>query len=141
MSCIAADVGFQSIEASDPSEVDRLLGRGTARKGASKISPTKYPIIPADYSVTRKSRVEVVKAASEHIKYYRKLWTHNFVPSQSGSGYAMLIDGYLAGIFGYVQTATTPCDTDAAFLGFGMCAPTGQRLNRLMYTLALRCGS
>lgn len=124
--------------ASDPSEVDRLLGRGMARKGASKISPMKYPIIPADYSVTRKSRVEVVKAASEHIKYYRKLWTHNFVPSQSGSGYAMLIDGYLAGIFGYVQMATTLCDTDAAFLGFGMCAPTGQRLNRLMYTLAMQ---
>lgn len=138
MSCIAADVGFQSIEASDPSEVDRLLGRGMARKGASKISPMKYPIIPADYSVTRKSRVEVVKAASEHIKYYRKLWTHNFVPSQSGSGYAMLIDGYLAGIFGYVQMATTLCATDAAFLGFGMCAPTGQRLNRLMYTLAMQ---
>lgn len=30
--------------ASDPDEVDRLLGRGIAQKGASKISPMKYPI-------------------------------------------------------------------------------------------------
>lgn len=124
--------------ASDPEEVDRLLGRGIARKGASKMEPMKYPIIPAEYSVTRKSRVEVVKANPEHIRYYRRLWTHNFVPSQSGSGYAMIVDGYLAGVFGYVQMATTLCDTDAVFLGFGMCAPTGQRLNRLMYTLAMQ---
>lgn len=124
--------------ASDPEEVDRLLGRGIARKGASKMEPMKYPIIPAEYSVTRKSRVEVVKANPEHIRYYRRLWTHNFVPSQSGSGYAMIVDGYLAGVFGYVQMATTLCDTDAVFLGFGMCAPTGQRLNRLMYLLAMQ---
>lgn len=124
--------------ASDPDEVDRLLGRGIAQKGASRISPMKYPIIPADYEVTRKSRVEVVRAKSENIRYYRKLWTHNFAPSQSSSGYAMVIDGYLAGVFGYVQMATTLGDTDAAFLGFGMCAPTRQRLNRLMYVLAMQ---
>lgn len=124
--------------ASDPDEVDRLLGRGIARKGASKISPMKYPIIPADYEVTRKSRVEVVRAKSENIRYYRKLWTYNFAPSQSSSGYAMVIDGYLAGVFGYVQMEITLGDTDAAFLGFGMCAPTGQRLNRLMYVLAMQ---
>lgn len=124
--------------ASDPEKIDELLGRGIAKKNAAKASPMKYPIIPADYEVTAKSRVEVVKAASEHIRYYRKLWTHNFTPSQSSSGYAMIIDGYLVGIFGYVQMATTLGDTDAAFLGFGMCAPTGQRLSRLMYTLAMQ---
>ena len=120
-----------------PEEVERLLGSSCSRKKPSKISPMKYPLMPEDYELTRKSRVEVVKAAPENIRYYRKLLTHNFTPSQSSSGYAMVVDGYLAGIFGYMTMANTlGGNAEDAFIGFGMCTKTQYRMNRLLYMVA-----
>lgn len=143
MSCIAADCGFEDIEASDITLFSGILGRYVEGRSIEDMDITRVEdgskvTDPLDAMMEIKRAELVGKAGSEHIRYYRKLWTHNFTPSQSSSGYAMIIDGYLVGIFGYVQMATTLGDTDAAFLGFGMCAPTGQRLSRLMYTLAMQ---
>lgn len=125
--------------ASDPDEVERILGRECARKRPGKMAPSRWPLVPSDHEITRKSKIEVAKLDSVHVRYYRKLLTHNFTPSAAGSGYAMLIDGYLAGIFGYTRIATDLGGKgDEAFLGFGMCVKTGYRLNRLMYSLAMQ---
>lgn len=120
-----------------PEEVERLLGTSCSRKKPAKIAPMKYPLMPQDYVITKKSRVEVVKAGTENIRYYRKLFTHNFTPSQASSGYAMIVDGYLAGIFGYMTMANTlGGNADDVFIGFGMCTKTNYRLNRLLYMVA-----
>lgn len=120
-----------------PEEVERLLGTSCSRKKPSKIAPMKYPLMPQGYQLTKKSRVEVVKAGTENIRYYRKLFTHNFTPSQASSGYAMIVDGYLAGIFGYMTMANAlGGNVEDVFIGFGMCTKTGYRLNRLLYMVA-----
>lgn len=123
--------------ASDPEEVERFMGTSCSRKKPQKLEPMKYPLMPEDYVITPKSRLEVVKAAPENIRYYRKLFTHNFTPSAASTGYAMIVDGYVAGVFGYMTMANAlGGNVDDAFIGFGMCTKTDYRLNRLLYMVA-----
>jgi hypothetical protein len=45
----------------------------------------KYPIIPEDYEIAEKSEVKVYEISNANSVYYRRLWTHNFSGSSTGS--------------------------------------------------------
>lgn len=124
--------------ANRPEEAIELAeGRYIDSKGSAKMAPLKYPILPSEYEVTRKSQVCVIPIKAENATYYRRLWTHNFVGGASSSAMAMIIDGYMAGIFGYDKFTMSLGDKSDILFKFGMTAPNGkQRLNRLMYMLA-----
>lgn len=121
-----------------PEEAIRLAnGKEIERKAGAKMSPLKFQILPKDYRVTRKSKVSVIPIKAENATYYRRLWTHNFIGGASGSAMAMIIDGYVAGIFGYDKLTISLGNSKDIVFKFGMTAPSEQRLNRLMYMLAV----
>lgn len=122
-----------------PDEVEELIGISCKVKDSGKMEPSKYPLIPNDYLVTKDSKVEVVKLKPENIRYYRKLFTHNFTPSQASSGFGMIVDGYMAGIFGYMDFAMSlGASEDTTFIGFCISAKSVNRLNKLQYMLAVQ---
>lgn len=120
-----------------PEEAEELAkGKAIERKNGAKMTPLKKPILPKEYVVTGKSKVDVIPIKAENALYYRRLWTHNFVGGASGGAYAMIIDGYVAGVFGYLKMAISMGDSSDLMFQFGISAPSEQRLNRLMYMLA-----
>lgn len=119
-----------------PEEATELAhGKNIGRKGGVKMSPLKKPILPSEYEVTENSVVDVVHMKAENATYYRRLWTHNFVGGASGSCMALIIDGYIAGVFGYDKFTMSLGSNSDLFFKFGIAAPSKQRLNRLMYML------
>lgn len=129
---------YMYLVANRPEEA-KILARGLdiERKSGAKMSPLKKPILPSEYVVTEKSVVEVMPIKAENATYYRRLWTHNFVGGASGSSMAMIIDGYVAGVFGYDKFTMSLGGGNDLLFKFGMTAPNKQRLNRLMYMLAV----
>lgn len=111
-------------------------GKDISRKSSSKMSPLKREILPSNYEVTSDSEVQVIPIKAENATYYRKLWTHNFNGGSSGNSMAMLIDGFVAGVFGYDKMTMALGGKKDLFFKFGISAPSSQRLNRLMYMLA-----
>lgn len=87
----------------DPEKAAWVLGEKNAtRKPEIEMTPLKYPIIPEDYAMTEKSEVNVYEISNANSVYYRRLWTHNFSGSSTGShNYAVVVDGFLCGVFGY----------------------------------------
>ena len=129
---------YMYLTANRPEEAIRLAnGKDIERKNGVKMSPLKKPILPSEYIVTEKSHVEVIPIKAENATYYRRLWTHNFVGGASGSAMAMIIDGYVAGVFGYDKFTMSLGGGSDLLFKFGMTAPNEQRLNRLMYMLAV----
>ena len=122
-----------------PEECDDLLdGRSIFRKNGAVAVPCKCSILPNDYEISEKCKIEVGRIKSENVRYYRTLWTHNFVGTTNANGYALYIDGYIAGIFGYynmLMLLRTSYDLD---LLFGVSAPHKMRLNRLLYMVATK---
>lgn len=128
---------YMYLTSNRPEEAEQLAnGKEIERKAGSKMSPLKKPILPSEYVVTAKSQVDVIPIKAENATYYRRLWTHNFVGGASGSAMAMLIDGYVAGVFGYDKFTMSLGGGSDLLFKFGMTAPNSQRLNRLMYMLA-----
>lgn len=129
---------YMYLASNRPEEAIRLAhGKEIERKNGVKMSPLKYPILPSEHKVTRKSKVNVIPIKAENATYYRRLWTHNFTGGASGSAMAMIIDGYVAGVFGYDKLTISLGGADDILFKFGMTAPSEQRLNRLMYMLAI----
>ena len=115
-----------------------LHGKSIFRKTGSVAVPCKCSILPKDYEITEKSKIEVGTIKSENVRYYRTLWTHNFVGTTNTNGYALYIDGYIASVFGYynmLMLLRTSYDLD---LLFGVSAPSNMRLNRLLYMVATK---
>lgn len=129
---------YMYLTSNRPEEAMRLAeGKEIERKAGAKMTPLKKPILPSEYIVTEKSQVDVIPIKAENATYYRKLWTHNFVGGASGSAMAMIIDGYVAGVFGYDKLTISLGNSRDLIFKFGMSAPSEQRLNRLMYMLAV----
>lgn len=107
-------------------------GKKIKRPTEGKLEPLKCSILPLDYEITEDSSVEIVQIAGANAQYYRMLWTHNFVGSQATYNRAVLIDGYVAAVFGISKMAA-----DSIFVWYVMKAPhKTYRLGRLCYMLA-----
>lgn len=107
-------------------------GKKIKRPSESKIEPLKCSMLPRDYEITEKSKVQIIQITGGTATYYRMLWTHNFVGSQATWNRALLIDGYVAAVFGISKMAA-----DSVFVWYVMKVPHKvYRLGRLCYMLA-----
>lgn len=97
-----------------------------------KLQPLDCSMLPRDYVIREDSKVQVIPIKSAEAQYYRELWTHNFVGSSATFNRALLIDGYVAGVFGISKMAA-----DSVFVWYVMKVPhKTYRLGRLCYMLA-----
>ena len=107
-------------------------GKKIKRQTESKLVPLDCSILPLDYEITEESKVQIVPVKAAQAQYYRVLWTHNFVGSSATWNRAVLIDGYVAGVFGLSKMAS-----DSIFVWYVMKVPHEKyRLGRLCYMLA-----
>lgn len=125
-----------------PDEATMLAeGKMITRPNEGKLEPLDCSILPRDYEITRKSKIQITQIERTAAQYYRKLWTHNFVGSSAPINMAVLIDGKLAGVFGLDKSALTMGAfgtqvSDAVFLMYGMTVPhKTYRLGRLLQIL------
>lgn len=125
-----------------PDEATMLAeGKMITRPNEGKLEPLDCSILPRDYEITRKSKIQITQIERTAAQYYRKLWTHNFVGSAAPINMAVLIDGKLAGVFGLDKSALTMGAfgtqvSDAVFLLYGMTVPhKTYRLGRLLQML------
>ena len=125
-----------------PDEATMLAeGKMITRPNEGKLEPLDCSILPRDYEITRKSKIQITQIERTAAQYYRKLWTHNFVGSSAPINMAVLIDGKLAGVFGLDKSALTMGAfgtqvSDAVFLMYGMTVPDKTyRLGRLLQML------
>lgn len=107
-------------------------GKKIKRPTESKLQPLDCSMLPRDYVISEDSKIQVIPIKSTQAQYYRELWTHNFVGSSAMFNRALLIDGYVAGVFGLSKMAT-----DSIFVWYVMKIPhLSYRLGRLCYMLA-----
>jgi hypothetical protein len=127
----------------DPDRAAYVLGEKNAtRKPEIEMTPLKYPVIPEDYEITGKSEVQVYEISNANSVYYRRLWTHNFSGSSTGShNYAVVVDGYLCGVFGYNEMMASLFaeiyeGKMGTWISYSICAPIRRyrilRLNTLI---------
>ena len=107
-------------------------GKKIKRPSESKLEPLECSMLPRDYEITEESKVQIIPIKGAEAQYYRVLWTHNFVGSSATYNRALLIDGYVAGVFGISKMAA-----DSLFVWYVMKVPHEKyRLGRLCYMLA-----
>lgn len=107
-------------------------GKKIKRKAESKLEPIGCSILPRDYVITEQSKIQIIPIKAGTAQYYRVLWTHNFVGSSATWNRALLIDGYVAGVFGISKMTS-----DSIFVWYVMKVPHEvYRLGRLCYMLA-----
>jgi hypothetical protein len=127
----------------DPDRAAYVLGEKNAtRKPEIEMTPLKYPIIPEEYEFTETSEIRVYEISNANSVYYRRLWTHNFSGSSTGShNYAVVVDGYLCGVFGYNEMmeslfAEIYEGKMGTWISYSICAPLRKyrilRLNTLV---------
>lgn len=80
-------------------------GKKIKRPQEGKLEPLKCSMLPLDYEITEDSDIRIIQIAGANAQYYRMLWTHNFVGSQATYNRAVLIDGYVAAVFGISKMA------------------------------------
>jgi hypothetical protein len=107
-------------------------GKKIKRPSESKLEPLPCSMLPRDYEIKEDSKVQILSIKAAEAQYYRVLWTHNFVGSSATWNRALLIDGYVAGVFGISKMAS-----DSVFVWYVMKVPHEKyRLGRLCYMLA-----
>ena len=107
-------------------------GRKIKRPSESKLAPIACSMLPRDYEITEKSKVQIISIKAAEAQYYRQLWTHNFVGSSATFNRAVLIDGMVSGVFGISKMQAT-----SLFIWYVMKVPhPTYRLGRLLYMLA-----
>lgn len=107
-------------------------GKKIKRPAEGKLEPLECSMLPRDYVITEKSKVQIIPIKAAQAQYYRVLWTHNFVGSSATFNRALLIDGYVAGVFGISKM-----QAESLFVWYVMKVPhETYRLGRLCYMLA-----
>ena len=107
-------------------------GKKIKRPQEGKLEPLKCSMLPLDYEITEDSDIRIIQIAGANAQYYRMLWTHNFVGSQATYNRAVLIDGYVAAVFGISKMAA-----DSIFVWYVMKAP--HKLYRLGRLCQMKC--
>lgn len=121
---------------------DELFKNIAIPRKEQKLEKLKYPLLPVDFEPSPDDKIEVIEASTDTCNYYRSLLTHNFTGSSNGSGYAVIINGMMAGVFGFSKAfatffAKSDGNVNDIFLVFGMNSPLkNYRLGRLITMLA-----
>ncbi|HOJ95062.1 MAG TPA: hypothetical protein PK390_07465, partial [Fervidobacterium nodosum] len=125
--------------------IEQISRKTAILEKEQKLAKLKYPILPSDFVPSETDNIEIIKADVDVCNYYRQLFTYNFVGSSLEAGYAIIINGYFAGVFGYSKTLSTffihsIADEEIAeslFLVFGMNTQIDNyRLGRLVTMIA-----
>ena len=66
----------------------------------AEVKSAKWTFLPEDHPIGRESSVQLVPISKGVAAYYRSLWTHRFIGTSSLYNLAVLLDGYLVGVFG-----------------------------------------
>ncbi len=126
-----------------PEDAKKLAnGKKITRPNERKLICLECSMLPRNYEITNKTKVQLCQVEKIEAQYYRKLWTHNFVGSSAPINIAVLIDGKIAGVFGLDKSALTMGAfgkqvSDALFLMYGMTISHERyRLGRLLTMLA-----
>ena len=131
------------MNANRPDEVARLAeGKKIARPASRDIYGLDCSMLPLDYEISESSKIQVLDIEPKVAQYYRRLWTHNFTGAAGAMNKAVLIDGKIAGVFGFDKSSITIGAfgkevSNSIFLMYGMSAPHKfYRLPRLNVMLA-----
>lgn len=129
---------------SNQPEKASLLAKGKkiVRSNELAVLSLNQDILPLDYEITEKSKIQVIKIEQAVARYYRRLWTYNFTGAQTTHNFAVIIDGKMTGVFGVdtsalIMGAFGSHKSNDAFLMYTMTIPhRAYRLHRLMVMLA-----
>ena len=113
-------------------------GKKIKRPSGSKLEPLQCSLLPRDYEIQKESKIQIVMASPAQAQYYRQLWTHNIIGSLAKNNYILLIDGYVAGVFGTFISDGYVTDRETVFVWYVMKNPHKEyRIGRLIYMLSL----
>jgi len=111
-------------------------GKMVVRPNESKMMPLDCSTLPTDYEITENSKIEFMQVEPQYCQYYRSVWTHNFVGGQAQVNVVLLIDRFVAGVFGY-QIAIGAKILKDILIMYGITVPIkGIRLGRLLTMIA-----
>ena len=112
-------------------------GKKIKRPSESKLEPLDCSVLPREYEVTENSKIKIIPILPANAQYYRLLWTHNIVGSLPKNNFALLIDGYVAGVFGTFIADSYVADRETVFIWYVMKVPHKKyRIGRLLYMLS-----
>ncbi len=117
-------------------------GKKISRRSEKDLLPLDCPMLPIDFEIKENMDIQVCQIKIESARYYRKLWTHNFIGSKASLNFAIFIDRKIAGVFGldktaFIMGAFGGSISDYVFLVYGMTVKHSvYRLNRLVTMLA-----
>jgi hypothetical protein len=80
--------------------VEYLGGKRAAPKGGAALERPPAPIMPRDHVITKRSKIEVRKITAAHAEYFKQLWAHRIQSSGAPANFVVLIDGFVANVFG-----------------------------------------
>jgi len=111
-------------------------GKMLVRPNESKMFPLNCSTLPTDYEITENSKIEFMKVEPQYCQYYRAIWTHNFVGGSAQINIVLLIDRYVAGVFGYQLAIGSQVLKDLLIM-YGIAVPhQSYRLGRLLTMIA-----
>lgn len=111
-----------------PEEVESWVGKQIFRPNPSEEQGGLFELFNED--VTEDSVIEVVRLTPAQMRHYKKVLIKRFQQSNTTDGFAMLIDGKLAGVFGYMDVGINLGGSKYAMQSFALTVP-GHRLARL----------
>jgi hypothetical protein len=100
----------------------------------TEVAPMGAPMLPPDYEITEDSRAAIRPITRGQAFYYRDLWAHKLGTTRSEWYFAVLIDGYVMGVFGMMFNRVITGQNGEVFEVFGFNCPSDRypRLNRLL---------
>jgi hypothetical protein len=129
--------------ANRPDEVFSILGGPKAKpRLLPSTTPLPRKVLPVDYPITEAAQVVLLPVKGSQAAYYKDLWLHRMTPKSAGQDMLVLLDGHVAGLFGYdLSPLVRPYNDkwrDAAILTYALGAPHARRTTRLVTMLALQ---
>lgn len=124
-----------------PEVVRALIGSKESTANGMITIKSKYPILPPDYKITRKSKIDVFPEEPKVAEYYRRLWLHRIKGKSVSCHLCVLVDGMIAGFIGLDFNAIvkpyTNVQKNTIVLSYAVPAPNNTcRLARLLVGLA-----
>ena len=119
---------YTYIVTNKPELVEEICGKGIFRPNPAKEQGNLWELFNED--VKPDSKIEIVPLTPEQCRHYKKVLIKRFMQSNTTDGYAMLIDGKLAGVFGYMDVGILLGGSKYAMQAFALTVP-GHRLARL----------
>ena len=119
---------YTYIVTNKPDLVKSICGMGIYRPNPAKEQGNIWELFNED--VKPDSKIEVVKLTNEQCRHYKKVLIKRFQQSNTTDGYGMIIDGKLAGVFGYMDVGIKLGGSAYAMQAYALTVP-GHRLARL----------